>query len=91
MNIHIHIENDDTVSSHTWKPNVDINQLIDWWHSIDNEDSKAIIREVKTLGRIVKCLDDDPDPRWCLFLSNDGIYFTLGDKYFKKEVIYGIV
>jgi len=91
MIIHIHIEEQETYSQHTWKPNTTLDGMVDWWHSLTSEDIQSIRSSVCTLGNVTKFKEEEPDPKWCLFLSEDEAHLTLGDKYFMRNDIYGIV
>lgn len=84
MIIHIHIEEQESFSQHTWKPNVALDDLIQWWHSLTDEEIQSIRLKVKSLGNVTKFRENEPDPKWCLFLSEDEAHLVLGDKYFVK-------
>ena len=85
--IHIHIENNNMVSEHIWNPSVDVESLVVWWDSLTDEQIDSIRRNVNTLdGHVDQSANVDPDPRWCLFVSDDEAHFSLGDKYFMKGI-----
>ncbi len=85
--IHIYYENNGMVSEHIWNPNIDIDSLVDWWHNM----TEGFFDVTKLNGRITEVKNQDPDPRWCLFVSDGEMYFSLGDKYFERECSAGIV